>query len=438
MSSRPFLLWPVLVVLALGFLPWFIKAETAQEKEARLNAQLKEVERELASQKNLLQSKQKETASIQRDVDILTYRINTAQLNIRAKQIEIARLGGDITQKQKTINVLDEQLDEERRSLSELLRQTRNLDDRSLIEIILSAGALSDLFADTQRFHSLEKKIQFSLEAAREMRGDTENQKTALEIRRQAETNAQKVIEAEKLKIEQLNKEKTVLLNASKATEDSYKTIIAQKERERSAILNALYTLRGAQNITFGQALEHANFVSSKTGVRPAFLLAIITQESNLGENIGTCNRPGDPPAKSYKSVMKPDRDVVPFEQICRELGLDPSTQPVSCPFGGGYGGAMGPAQFIPSTWMSVRNAVSAITGNRPANPWDPRDAFVASGLYLRDLGAARGTYTAEIQAALKYYAGSNWSNPKNAFYGNQVMAIATRYQQQIDILQGN
>ena len=31
--------------------------------------------------------------------------------------------------------------------------------------------------------------------------------------------------------------------------------------------------------------------------MRPAFLLAILTQESDLGKNVGTCNRAGDPPS---------------------------------------------------------------------------------------------------------------------------------------------
>ena len=439
MIKQPIYLWLGLFVgLISAFLPLVTLAETAQEKEARLNAQLKVVEQEIASQKTLLQAKQKETSSIKRDIDILTYKINTAQLNIKAKQIEIARLGGDIAQKQKTIVVLDNRLTKEKTSLSELLRQTLELDDNTFTEIILTSQPLSNLFVDVQSFQAIGESIQNSLEAVRGVKKNTETQKIVLEDRRDAETNAKKAIEAEKTNIEQLNKEKTVLLNASKAKENSYKVVIAQKEKERTAIRNALFSLRGAKNITFGQALDYAQFVGAKVGIRPSFLLAIITQESNLGQNIGTCNRLGDPPAKSYKLIMKPDRDIRPFEDLTRQLGIDPIGQPVSCPYLGGYGGAMGPAQFIPSTWVGMANAVTAVTGNKPPNPWDPRDAFTASGLYLRDLGADAKTYSAERRAALKYYAGGNWSLAKNAFYGDEVMAIATGYDKQIAILQND
>ena len=100
--------------------------------------------------------------------------------------------------------------------------------------------------------------------------------------------------------------------------------------------------------MTFGQALTIAQYASqSDFGVRPAFLLAILTQESGLGKNVGTCNCPGESPSKSYKVIMKPDRDIQPFLQITAALGRDPDVTPVSCPLHDasgnqeGWGGAM-------------------------------------------------------------------------------------------------
>jgi len=63
-------------------------AETEAEilaKEAKLKAELAKVEKEIGEQKDLLSTKRKETASIQRDIDILNYKINAAQLNQKEK-----------------------------------------------------------------------------------------------------------------------------------------------------------------------------------------------------------------------------------------------------------------------------------------------------------------------------------------------------------------
>lgn len=436
-SRRNSLLF-LFICLFLGSQSSFVLAETVEEKEARLKAELDRVEQDIAKQQTMLKGQQQQTATIKRDVDILTTKVNTAQLNIKSKKIEIERLSGDIVEKVVTISKLEEKLNQEQRSLAELLRETRELDDNTLAELVLEKDSMATFLVDVGRFQAIQGALHDVLGRVRETKQVTEQVKTQLEVKKDKELDAKQTIEAEKAKVERLNSEKKVYLNASKSQEDAYKKVIAAKEKERAAIRNALFSLRGAANITFGQALDNAKLVSAKTGVRSAFLLAIITQESNLGQNIGTCNRPGDPESKSWENIMKPSRDYEPYLRITKELGLDPDTMPLSCPYKGGYGGAMGPAQFIPSTWEGMKSAVAKLTGNNPPNPWNAQDAFAASGLYLRDLGAGGGSYASERKAALRYYAGSNWNNPKNAFYGDQVMAIATKYQKQIDILQND
>ncbi|MDO8183869.1 MAG: lytic murein transglycosylase [bacterium] len=409
-----------------------------QDAQNKLQAELIKVEAEIAAQTKLLQSKQSETASIQRDIDILTAQISRAKLNIKAKEIQIKQLGTDISKKQITILTLSERITREQASLAELLRKTREIDDISMPEVVLEGETFSKFFVDLDSFYAVQQALHQSFGVIRGTKAQTEQEKASLTKRRNQEIDARAAIEKEKRSIEANEKEKKRLLTLSKGQENNYKAVIAEREQQRQAIRSALFRLQGTTAISFGEALDHANFVASKIGIRPAFLLAIITQESNLGQNIGTCNRAGDPPEKGWKEIMKPTRDYEPYLAITAELGLDPNTMPLSCPYKGGYGGAMGPAQFIPSTWLGMKNRISAITGSNPPNPWNPRDAFSASGAYLADLGADAKTYTAERTAALKYYAGGNWSKPANAFYGDGVMKIATGYQAQIDILQQN
>jgi len=75
----------------------------------------------------------------------------------------------------------------------------------------------------------------------------------------------------------------------------------------------------------------------------------------------------------------------------------------------------MGPAQFIPSTWMLYKDRIARATGKNPPNPWLPQTAFTASAIFLADLGADRGTSAAEREAALRYFAGGNWKNPASS-----------------------
>jgi len=125
------------------------------------------------------------------------------------------------------------------------------------------------------------------------------------------------------------------------------------------------------------------------------------------------------------------------LQTILKELGRNPLTTRVSCPLSVGYGGAMGPAQFIPSTWNLIKGRIAGALGKSVPDPWNPADAIMASSILLKDSGAAAQTYTAEWNAACKYYSGRPCTDPtvKNAFYGNSVMALATKMQADIDLL---
>ncbi len=127
---------------------------------------------------------------------------------------------------------------------------------------------------------------------------------------------------------------------------------------------------------------------------------------------------------------MKPSRDVQPFIKITSAIGYDWKKTVVSCPIAGagGWGGAMGPAQFIASTWQSIAKRVAAITGS--SNPWNAQDAIVGSATYLSDLGA-NADYLSQIKAACKYYG----TGGSNCAYGRQVMGRVNKIQADIDYL---
>jgi len=119
---------------------------------------------------------------------------------------------------------------------------------------------------------------------------------------------------------------------------------------------------------------------------------------------------------------------------------------PVSCPLGKvftssrGYGGAMGPSQFIPSTWILYEKRLEERLDVPFANPWDAKHAIMATALYMQDLGAAGGTYTAERNAACRYYSGRACDNkkPTNFTYGDSVIKKADGFQTNIDFLKDN
>lgn len=421
--------------------------ENAQADKARLEKELAELEKQIAAKQKELSSQKGKSATISRDISILTAQISKSKLDIKSKNLIISKLGGEITQKNKKIEALSVKISNEQDSLAQLIRKEREIDQKSILALVLSQDNISDAYSDINTFASIKQGIQNSMDEIRGIKSLTETEKKSLELKKNQETDAKIKIEEAKKQVELSEAEKKKLLSISKNKESEYQKVLDEKAKRKAQILSALFNLRDTSAIPFSKAYEYANLASEKTGIRPAFLLAILTQESNLGANQGSCYLTdattgagvGAKSGVKVNNVMKPSRDVQPFLSITGALGRDPYKTLVSCPIGGfGYGGAMGPSQFIPSTWQIIKTRVATKLGVKNTDPWNPKDAFMASAIYLTDLGAINGSYTAERNAACKYYSGRACGLVTgNTTYGNSVMTKASNIQtNMIDPLQ--
>lgn len=416
---------------------------TTQAERAVLEAQLKDLEAEIAQKQKELEAQKGQSVSLSREIGILKTQITKAQLNIKAKNLLISSLSGQINEKENRIQNLEGKIDEQKDSLGQLVRKTNELDQSNMIHLLLSGKDVSDFYRDVDSFGSLKRSIQSSLDQIRGVKGETEVQKKDLEVKQDQEIDAKVELEKTRKEIESNEKQQNYLLSLSKKAEKDKQAYISTQQQKAAQIKARLFNFAGGTAaIPFGTAVQYAEVASAKTGVRAAFILATLTQESALGKNVGRCYltvpetgagiRTGSNTAQSR--IMKPSRDVKPFLTITSALGLDYTKTLVSCPLATGYGGAMGPSQFIPSTWMLYKSRVEADLGVSYANPWNPQHAIEATALYFSDLGARAQTYTAERNAACKYYSGRSCSG-SNTFYGNSVMKLSDTIQADIDYL---
>lgn len=412
-----------------------IDPDSVFKRREELQKELQELETQIADYQNVIIQKQEEAASLERDIALLNAEIQRAKLEIRAREIVITNLRVEIEGKSKTIDEILERINGDKMVLADTLRHLSEFDDFSLLEVILSYNKLSDFFNDTQSLDALQREIQDAFRDLRNTRKQEEEAIVELEEKRREQLELKTLQEIQQQKLKQKESEKRQLLDVTKGVESAYHKLVSFKKSDAAKIRSELFLLAGSPAIPFEKALELANRAFEKTDVRPAFLLGIITQETELGKNIGQCNLPDDPPKFKWFNIMKSTRDQEPYLNITSRLGLDPNSMPLSCPQAGGWGGAMGPSQFIPSTWLQFEKRIAKATSHNPPNPWDPEDAFMASAIYLSDLGADKGTYNAEWEAAMRYFAGSRWRRNSLRFYGDNVMSLASKYQEQINIL---
>lgn len=422
------------------------------ETRAELESNLANLEAQIKALTNSITETKQQGASLKNDISVLAKKIEQSKLKIKAQDAAIARLTQNISEKDRTLNLLNEKMGREKDSLAQIMRKTRYLEQYSLLDFGLQSDSLSTFFSDVDSFSTLNRALNQSFKNIRATEDDINEVKTQLEDSKDEEQQKKLAQQAVKKQVELNQKEKNGLLTITKNQETQYKKVLADREKEAATIRARLFELRDAESISFGQAYDFAMASSKSTGVRPALILAILMQESSLGINVGACylrdystgDGVGIKTGDVKKRVMKPDRDVPVFISFLSKLGRDPQKTPVSCwitAYSGGsptgWGGAMGPSQFIPSTWKLFENRIEKITGASVADPWKPYHAITATSLYLADLGAVAGNEVSERNAACKYYSGRSCaSSYAGAGYGNSVMKKLYNMQADIDKLQ--
>ncbi len=419
------------------------------KSNAELQRDLDACNEEIAKWTEVLNNTKKNTASYANEVAKLTAKINTAQANIKSKTIAISNLNSNISKKENEIDTLEGQIGNNLEHIAELVRKTNQMDSYSVAEALFSDKDFSSFFINVNSYASTRLAMKDLIDELRGVKQKTEEQKVELAKERDKQAAIKAEIEENKKKVEADQKTQKSLLSQSQTQEKAYTSLVAEKQAKASAIRTALFGFRDAEAIPFGTALSYAEEASRKTGVRPALILGILEQESSLGKNVGSCiitdlssgQTKNINSGRVYTNGIHSTRDLPTLQTLLGALGRDPFVTRVSCPLSIGYGGAMGPAQFIPSTWNIMVSKISQATGKITPDPWDPKDAIMAMALFLQDLGASTQNYTNERTAACRYYSGKNCYTSSGRAgaglsYGNSVMSRANTIQANIDILQ--
>ena len=304
---------------------------------------------------------QKDT--LQNQVSALKKKINGLEAKIAQGTLMVKGLNLQINDTQVSINKTTQSLEASQKQIANILQSVYE-EGKKPAFMVLFEGNLSDYFSNIAYLESLNTKVSDILESTENLKSYLEEQKNKQE---QEKGQLQKTIQIQSLQKKENEANKKQQDSYLKLTEAQYQKQLKDKaaaEKNANAIKARIFDLIGVTAApTFEKAVEIAKYVSSVTGVRPAMLLAILTQESNLGKNVGQCYvtnlTTGD--GTSLKGASKPrvmsPKTIPSFMDLTQSLGMEPTKTPVSCwvplyskgvPYG--WGGAMGPAQFIPRT----------------------------------------------------------------------------------------
>jgi peptidoglycan hydrolase CwlO-like protein len=402
-------------------------------------ARIKEVEEKIGA----LGAKEK---GLTKEIETLKAKIEKLNSEIKKVNLYLAQTKIGIKKTEDSLQETEKSIQEKKEKIAQILRTIDKVEKKSLAAILLEEEKISGFFDNLYFLKVLNKKIFNLHQILSGLKGDLEQKKAVLEKEKEKSENLLKMQLLQKVETENLQKEKNEILKMTKAKAQEYLSEKESLQKKAAEIRKRIFQLVGISKApTFGEAYEVAKWVQKITGIRPAFLLAVLKQESDLGRNVGQCYLKNIQTGagiristgEQVERVMAPGppyssrNDVALFLNITKSLGRDSFSTPVSCPMSYGWGGAMGPAQFIPTTWENYKPRLSSILGRTP-DPWRVEDAFLAAGLYLADYGAT--SRPGEYNAALMYFSGT--TDPAYSWYANSILAIANGFEKDIEVLE--
>jgi len=345
-----------------------------------LQKQIDKAQKALEQKKQALGQNQADVSSTQSVIDQTQSAIQETEATISRKEAEIQNLSDQI-ELQKTM-------------LKNFLQQIYYMQNQPILNVVLAEGSFTDIFSNTDRLMTLDDKVvNFSNDIANTKRQVEQDNIQLAQVKQQHEQLLNtKIVQKQNLLTDQ---------SQIQAAIQDKETTIAQLQGELND-LKRQYSAATGKSISTGDIVKAAAFAAKATGMKKAFLLGVLVLESNKGQNVGGCN---------YKSSKMTSAQLTAFKSINKELGYDYTKKPVSCPSGAykGTGGAMGVAQFMPTTWQGYKSTIASLSGDSPPDPWDLVDGVVAMASKLSNDGADSQKRFDEAKSYCVYLAGGNW-----------------------------
>jgi peptidoglycan hydrolase CwlO-like protein len=343
--------------------------------------------------------------------------LQAAQANLAKNQVQVGTtlkvlnvVTTDLSKKEQELENLNARIEASRKMLQGYLREAYFLDQKDpLLEMTVEDVDLNDVVDGFDQMVSIKKKILDTL---------NEIQDNQLEVEKKKLELAEKKDDHEEILADQKAEQQGIKsdIYATQAT-------LAELNAKLDKMRGDLTRLLGA-NVTAKDIEDAAAIASKATGVRKDFILGELVIETDLGRFTGGC---------TYKNTRMREADKTAFKGIMKDLGYDVNKKKISCSPGYGYGGAMGVAQFMPTTWLGYKARIASATGHNPPDPWSITDGVVGMAIKLAAGGAT--SKSGEKLASKRYYCGGPsspyWKN-KCDDYASKVQYWADNYEKKL------
>ncbi|OGN08716.1 MAG: hypothetical protein A3J46_06620 [Candidatus Yanofskybacteria bacterium RIFCSPHIGHO2_02_FULL_41_11] len=420
-----------IIVLIFSLFAFHFTSASVQDEIADRQRQIEEIQRQIEKYQAEIGTNQSKARTLENEIAKLNAQVKEIALAIRSLELSINQTSAEINLTESQISDAETKIAKQKEALAEYIQIAYENDQETLTEIIFKNDDLSDFFSNLNSLRVNQENLKVSIQNIRTLKTELENKQNQLEDKRSEFEKLKNLEVLEKISLDQNKNSVSKLLKDTKGQESKFQELVSRSKKDIEALKNQIgYLIQNG--VSAEEAVKYGHLAAIGAGIRPAFLLAELEQESALGSNVGKCYITDKTSGATRKITngqifskgIHPTRDLPLFLNITAELGKDPFQTPISC--GSSWGGAMGIAQFIPSTWMGYRDIISRITGHSLPNPWNIEDGITAAAAKLSKDGASSQTRAGEIAASKRYYCGNAASRNAGCInYASSVQRLA-------------
>ncbi|KKT81899.1 MAG: hypothetical protein A3B99_00050 [Candidatus Yanofskybacteria bacterium RIFCSPHIGHO2_02_FULL_44_12b] len=409
-------------------------ATSTQEEIAEKQRQIEEIQKQIEAYQLQVDTTRSKSRTLENEIGGLNAKISQLTLEIRGLELSINKTSLEINDTEAKIGDASTKIGKHKNALAQFIKILHEADQKTLTEVLLNNPTLSNFFNNLNSIQVTQNNLGNTIQNIKTLKISLEEYQADLEDKKSDLERLKRVEDIEKSNLNKNKSDKNKLLKDTKGQESKFQELIKKSQKDIEAIRSQVTYLQ-QYGVTAEDAVKYGQLAAIATSIRPAFLIAILEIESGLGRNVGTGNWLNDM-YECYRRLGKLSRaeaEKKAFFQIVEQLGLDPNSVKVSREPNYGCGGALGPAQFLPSTWLGYAERVARLTGNNPPNPWNIEDAFMAAAIKLADGGATSKDKTGETRAAKAYISGRPTCTSSICnYYSNAVLRKASEIEKNL------
>jgi peptidoglycan hydrolase CwlO-like protein len=405
--------WAILLILAIFFAFPLSRMANGAANEDEIKDDISDIEKKL-------QKEQSAKARLEAQLRIIQSSVNATQEQIQETENLIQEIQASISRKEGEIKELSDKIDFQKIALRSLIQELYYQKKSPTAGFLLDQGSAFSLVRGTDRTTTLEQKLV-------ELISDIEGSK--IKVAKEKESLAENQGDHEKLlKAKEVQQQRLIADKQETQGDISEKdATIGELNAKLGKLRSDLSSLLG-EDLSTDDIVEAAKIAGKATGVRKDFILGELVVETDLGRFTGGC---------TYKNIRMKSADKTEFLKIASELekayGGNYKNKKLSCSPGYGYGGAMGVAQFMPTTWKGYKSYISSATGHNPPDPWNIIDGVMGMAKKLANGGAT--SKGGERLASKRYFCGgpsSPYWNNKCEKYASNVQYWANNYEKKL------